>query len=384
MGTQGAFSVNQASVSNRHRTSLPRQRLTVITLAWVAVWSVLTVVAGHASEAAGSATPEPSDAPVPIQFPRDDGAHEAPIEWWYYTGHLTTSSGGDYGFEFVVFKGELGGVRGLAAHFAVTDHPGSSFHYDQRIALDRGPVLQTATGFNLSVGDWRMSGASGNDQLVAEMPGYAIALDLLAEKPAVLHDGDGFIDYGGGQGSYYYSRTRLDVSGSITLDDQSESVRGQAWMDHQWGNFSTFRDGGWDWFSVQLDDHTELMLYIVHNRSGAARVADGSFVAADGSVSVLGERDFNVTASGTWTSPATGVTYPSGWRVEVPDLDLSLTLTPTMPDQELDARATTGVIYWEGEVVVDGATEAGPVTGVGYVELTGYTTSTELASPVPK
>jgi predicted secreted hydrolase len=81
---------------------------------------------------------------------------------------------------------------------------------------------------------------------------------------------------------------------------------------------------------------------------------------------------FTVTSVDTWQSPDTGAVYPSGWTISIPSEQLEISLTPTVLDQELDTRRTTGVIYWEGSQIVE-ATHAGEgVGGEGYVELTGY------------
>ena len=143
-------------------------------------------------------------------------------------------------------------------------------------------------------------------------------------------------------------------------------------MDHQWGDFATYQDGGWDWFSIQLDDNTDVMLYLIRDGSGETLRVDGSIVAPDGVLTTLWEGDFEVEAVGKWTSPATGTTYPQSWSIEIPGHNLALSLAPSLPDQELDTRATTGVIYWEGEVVVAGTHRGHPVSGYGYVKLTGY------------
>lgn len=312
------------------------------------------------------------DAPVPVEFPRDDGPHDAAIEWWYYTGHLFTEDGRRYGFEQVVFKGRQGGLTGYASHFAVTDSAAGRFAYDQKLVGEAG-VSRPGVGFDLTVDDWVMRGANGRDRLRAALPGYEMAITLTAAKPATLHDGDGFIDYGNGQGSYYYSRTRLAVAGTLVVDGEPRAVTGEAWMDHQWGNFATFDEGGWDWFSVQLDDGSDLMLYLINGPDGRPVILDGSLVAPDEGLTVLDGTDFSVTSTASWTSPETGVTYPSRWRIEVPDAGLRFTLTPSLPEQELDTRRTTGVIYWEGEVLVAGTRDGVPIGGLGYVELTGYT-----------
>ncbi len=364
-------------LSNRRRPFA--RRMSALVLSTVVVSSVMTlhgpsVTAANATTVSGPAAPQ-SDAPIAVTFPRDDGPHAAFIEWWYYTGHLFTESGDRYGFEFVVFKGERNGaVLGYASHFAITDNPRDRFAYDEQLAAADGAATPDpdGSGFDLRVGDWRMWGSDGNDRLVASMPGYAIALSLTPSKPPALHDGDGYIDYGSGEASYYYSRTRLDISGSIAVDGETLRVTGEAWMDHQWGDFDTFDDGGWDWFAVQLDDGSDLMLYVIRAEDGTPLIVDSSLVAQDGALTVLDGDDFTITPTATWTSPETGVTYPSEWTVGLPEQDLILTVTPTMPDQELDTTASTGVIYWEGEVTVAGDRAGTPVAGLGYVELTGY------------
>lgn len=311
-----------------------------------------------------------NDAPGPIEFPRDDGPHDVALEWWYYTGHLFTESGERYGFEYVIFKGRRGEQVGYAAHFAVTDNPQGRFAYDQRLGLapEKPPAGE---GFDLRASEWQMSGANGNDHLSAVMADYGIDLSLRSRKPPVLHDGDGYIDYGSGEASYYYSRTRMAITGTLTVDGRPLDVTGEAWFDHQWGNFSTY-EGGWDWYALQLDDGTEVMLYVIRAPDGSPLIVDGSFIAADGKLTVLDRGDFTVTPTGFWTSPHSSTSYPSGWQVELPSEQLALDLSPSLTDQELDTTASTNVIYWEGEVTVAGTRAGQPVAGLGYVELTGY------------
>lgn len=329
-----------------------------------------------AQSATSIASPIAGDAPIPVELPRDDGPHDVATEWWYYTGHLLTPSGDRYGFQYVIFKAKRGDLLGYVGHFAVTDNPRARFAYDERIAAAAGVSRPgpgpDGGGFDLTLGDWRMSGANGEDELRAAMPGYAIDLALDPGKPAALHDGDGFIRYTADSASYYYSRTRMPISGTLTLDGEAVPVTGEAWMDHQWGDFQTYQEGGWDWYAIQLDDGRDIMLYVIRDPAGNPAIVDGSIVAADGSLTILDEGDFTVAGTDTWTSPETGTTYPSGWRATIPAQDLSLIITPSLPDQELDTRATTGVIYWEGEATVAGTSRGEPIAGLAYVELTGY------------
>lgn len=349
-----------------------------VVLLLLALWPVT----GHAAqEGTPLATPTgSSSAPVPVTFPRDDGPHDTTTEWWYYTGHLVTETGDRYGFEYVIFKGRRSGIEGYAAHFAITDNQTQTFRYDQRV----GPASRrerSTEGFDLALGNWMMRGANGEDQLQAEMAGYAIDLQLSSLKPPVLHDGDGHFNYGDGTSSYYYSRTRIAVNGSLTVGNETLPVTGEAWMDHQWGDFASFTAGGWDWFAVQLADGTELMLYVIRNETGETVEAYGSLVDWAGVVTQLAGADFVVEPVATWTSPATGTTYPSGWTISLPAESLSLTLTPALVDQELDTTQSTGVIYWEGEVTVEGDRAGSPIDGLGYVELTGYAPYTPPSSP---
>lgn len=318
------------------------------------------------------AAPRPTAAP--IVFPRDDAPHDNLTEWWYYTGHLSTTDGKRYGFEFVIFQS----VRGLnpvayAAHLAITDHQARRFSFDHRTQV--GSQIGKTDGVNLNVDGWTMRGASGSDRLQAEMPGYAIDLQLTAQKPAALHNKIGYISFGPAGDSYYYSRTRLAVSGTLRVGDAASPVTGTAWMDHQWGDFIS-AGGGWDWFAVQLDDGSEVTLSRVRDDAGQPVLAYGMEVAPDGTTRHLEATDFQMEATGRWQSPRTGAVYPSGWQVQVRPAGqgdpLRLTLEPVLLDQELDTRTTTGVVYWEGEVAVRGNRAGHPVSGDGYVELTGY------------
>jgi predicted secreted hydrolase len=335
-------------------------------------------------------TPVGSDAPIPVQFPRDDGPHDANVEWWYFTGHLFTQQGDRYGFEYVIFRARNGNLEGYVSHFAIADNPRQRFRYDQRIRGTAG-VAGDAAVLDLDLSGWTMQGGDGQFSLAADMPDYAMRLDVDATKPAALHDGDGYIDYGNGTASYYYSWTRMAVTGALDLGQGRQQVSGEAWMDHQWGDFATYQEGGWDWFSVQLEDKTDVMLYLIRDAEGQPLRVDGSIVGPDGELSVLREGDFVISADGEWTSPETGTTYPSGWTITVPDQELTMTVSPALPDQELDTRATTGVIYWEGEADVQATHRGKSVAGHGYVELTGYApyepldlgSPVALATPVP-
>jgi predicted secreted hydrolase len=164
----------------------------------------------------------------------------------------------------------------------------------------------------------------------------------------------------------------MTIEGSLTDGATTRPVTGQAWFDHQWGDFISVKSGGWDWYAVQLADQTEVMIFDVRDPQGRRAFVYGSLVDAAGVTTDLPPGAFSIEATGEWASPRSGATYPSGWRIRLPQQGLDLTLRPVLLDQELDTRPTTGVVYWEGAVEITGTRQGQPIDGRGYVELTGY------------
>ncbi len=324
----------------------------------------------------GSSDPACPDPDTDIVLPQDEAPHHTNLEWWYYTGHLWTGAGDRYGFELTIFQTFAGVVGdqqvGYAGHFAISDPQKKDHVYDQKIIA----LPDIYDGFDLKVEDWIIRGNGTQDRLVASMDGFAIDLTCVSKKPVAFNGQRGIIEMGSGTTSFYYSKTRMDVSGTLTVDGTEEPVTGMAWSDHQWGDFEMDSSGGWDWFSIQLDDQTELMIFLLRFLDGHKAITGGTFVDADGCYSHFS--DHEVTALGSWESLRFDNTiYPMGWDLEVPEHDLVLQLMPVFEDQELDCRSTTLNTYWEGEVEVTGTkgarTSGGqPVEGLGYVELAGY------------
>jgi predicted secreted hydrolase len=352
-----------------------------------------------------TAAPAPSRIPDPvsIQLPRDDAPHDRLTEWWYYTGHLVSADGRHFGFEAVIFRAERGSVPTTwASHLALTDEAGNRFLYAQRSQVG-GPVvaqervLGAPSGFDLSVTGfdpsdpstlfqtpWRLAGGGGRDTITASLSAkeaataggsFGLALALQSDKPAALHGANGWIDFGPAGSSYYYSRTRMTISGALTLDGATLAVTGTGWFDHQWGDFISVGGGGWDWFAVELADGSDLTLSLVRAADGTLPLVYGTYVDKAGATTHLAAEEFTVRSTGSWTSPKTGATYPAGWQIEVPSRGLVIGLTPTVADQELDTRPSTGVVYWEGSQKVTATRSGQPVGGEAYVELTGYATA---------
>jgi predicted secreted hydrolase len=354
---------------------------------------------GSADTAGYARAVEPPD----LVFPRDHGPHPAfRHEWWYFTGNLSTvgptGSRREFGFQLTIFRNALrpDSAAGVASewstrqafmgHFALTEITDGGFHAFER--FDRGAVGLAgarADPVRVWIGDWSIA-LDGSDPAAGEYPtftiraeegGVGLALDLVAEKPVVLQGDRGLSPKGPepGNASHYYSFTRLRAGGTVTTPGGTRAVQGFAWLDREWST-SALSPGvvGWDWFALQLDDESELMVYRLREEDGGtAPFSAGTFVGPEGRVTKLGADDFALEASGRWTSPRGGA-YPSGWRIRVPSLSLDLEVQPRLPDQELDLAFR----YWEGAVEVRGRSDGATVAGRGYVELTGY-----AEAPVP-
>jgi predicted secreted hydrolase len=313
----------------------------------------------------------PTATLAPIRLPADDAPHDALMEWWYYTGHLA-GAGHQYGFEEVVFQVERQDVPVFyAGHFAITNLSRGEFHFDQRTWFrDQRP-----TAFDLGDGTWRIAGNGTADTLRATMADYALDATFTPQKPPAFHGNNGIVSFGPAGDSYYYSTTRASIAGTLLDHGASVPVTGEAWKDRQWGNFLVTPGGGWDWYSLQLDDGTDIMLFILRDTTGTMSPAYGTIVDAEGKSTTIESSTVSVLPTGSWTSPHTQTTYPSGWKIDFASRDLSLILTPVLRDQELDTRQSTGQIYWEGDVRIAGQSRGQPLGGRGYVELTGYAKS---------
>ena len=338
-----------------------------------------------------------------VELPRDLYAHAgAQTEWWYYTGHARTDSGRPFGFELVFFKRRTDldrfGVVPLRlignplylAHFAVTDESRGAFRYEHRKSANGlldPPARADSRRLYLRLGDWSVRAAHGLHLLRATL-GSDLVFEaaLKPAKPAALNGREGrgvsFKDHG--EASRYFSYTRMEAEGDVTWGGVTERFRGSAWMDREFGTWATTEgQKGWDWFSLQLSDDTELMVYYIRDRHDRpSSFSSGTFIDAEGKATHLSREDFELEPTARWLSPHTGATYPSGWRLRVPRFNVDVNVTPVLKDQELDTRGTTMIVYWEGACEVEGRRDDDEVKGRAYVELVGYERSHESPSLV--
>jgi predicted secreted hydrolase len=323
-----------------------------------------------------------------FEFPRDHYAHEDfRTEWWYYTGHLRSKSGEEYGYQVTFFRSGLAEARSspsrwaaknlYLAHFAVSDMSRKAFRFFERVnRAGLGQAGASETEFRVWLGDWEARGDGTRPRLTAKDGDFSVDLNLASQKPPVIHGENGVSQKGEGRGhaSHYYSLTRLATDGTLTVRGRAMPVTGLSWMDHEFGSTQLGPDQiGWDWFSLQLDDGAELMLYIIRKADGRPDLySGGTWIAADGRTVRLTQQDFSVQVLDRWASPRTKGVYPMTWRLSAPRIRLDVTVSPAFPDQELNTAKSTQVIYWEGAVRAAGSVSGRPVNGKGYVEMTGY------------
>jgi predicted secreted hydrolase len=328
-----------------------------------------------------------------FEFPKDHGPHfDYQTEWWYYTGNLESEDGQLFGYQFTVFRralapGEQPVGDGLAtnqiyfAHLALTDASGEIHYFDERFSRGAaGLAGATENPFSAWVEDWQvMSTEKGAESvgIQAAAKEFELNLNLEALKPIVKHGNEGLSAKSDeiGNASYYLSFTRMETSGAIRVGQQTYSVSGLSWFDHEWST-SVLGEGavGWDWFSLQLDDGRELMLYYIRLADGSIDpISGGTFVSIDGETIALKASEIQIAVLDTWISEESGTEYPSGWRFSLPSLEMELIVEPLIDAQEMRVSFT----YWEGAVQITGRQAGRSLTGSGFVELTGYLESME-------
>jgi predicted secreted hydrolase len=310
------------------------------------------------------------DASPSIHIPQDEAPHHDATEWWYFSGHLQGfdlfGKPHSYGYELVFFQFNFPNQAQpvYQGNLAITDLTAGSFHYEQKIIAQAIP--DERSGFSLKISDWNMEGSSGTNSLTAQFAdgSYGIWLSQTSLEPVVLHGDNGLIPYGPFGTSFYYSWTNLWTFGTVVDHGVPVAVIGDSWMDHQW--YNPLGLGGWTWFSVQLSNNTQYMLYFI--RDGQNELAQVvATEVKDGRTIHLSPSAVSETPIGSWTSPVTGITYPSGWKITVPGGFLNI--TPLQQDQELVVAATLAGAYWEGDSTASGVIDGLPVRGVSYAEV---------------
>ncbi len=318
-----------------------------------------------------------------LTFPRDFYYKEGyRVQWWYFTGHLFTPEGREFGYELTFFVAGVQrrayksrfGVRDIyISHFAISDVKGDSYSsFDKADSGAYGFAGAESDRLKVWVDGNELEGTIIRMHLRAQGGDKALDLKLVPVKPVVLNGDNGYSrksEESPEIASWYFSYTDLKTEGSLTLGGKTLPVNGKSWFDREISSGKMGKsERGWDWFSIQLDDGRDVMLYVMRNKDGTFDpYSSGTFVYRNGEYRHLNLADFSITVLAHYTSKETGAEYPSQWRVRVPSEKLDLHITPLIEDQEFIASSSTGNYYWEGDCAVTGS-----ATGRAYVELTGY------------
>jgi predicted secreted hydrolase len=347
---------------------------------------------------AQTSAPSPFETATPgyhYAFPHDHFNHENyQTEWWYYTGNVVDASGHHFGFELTFFRRATSREKEATrtwdmadlylAHLALSDVDGGKFYHTERLNR-QGPQVAGASEAEQKVwnGNWQVKWHQEDQQLQAIDKTFTLNLTLHPEKPPVIQGQNGVSQKSAGVGhaSHYISLTRLNSSGKIQLQGKTFAVSGLTWMDHEF--FTTPMDSsrqGWDWLAIQLNDGTELMLYHFRRQDGSLDAfSSGTYVDGAGKTTHLRASDFTLEPAGDqWKSPESGAVYPTGWKIQIPQLAISLEAKTRLPSQELTTQSKLAQSYWEGAITLAGTRNGRALGGVGYLELTGYDHSAPL------
>jgi len=317
-----------------------------------------------------------------LRFPRDHGAHpDFRHEWWYLTGWLKTAGGEELGFQVTFFRSKPAfAIRGssrfaptqiLLAHAALADPKLGRLRHDQRAAR---PALGLAGAREDTteawIDDWRLELRGGAYRTLVAARDFTLELECTPPGAPLLQGEEGYSRKGSdpAQASYYYSRPHLAVRGRVARGGGFDEVSGSAWLDHEWSStLMAPQAAGWDWVGINLEAGGSLMAFRMRDRDGKPIYTGGTLVMGDGVLRRMGDGEVRFTPGRIWRSPRTGVEYPVAMRVRTGLVDW--TIEPLFEDQELDARSSTGTVYWEGAVR---CMKGGREFGRGYLELTGY------------
>ena len=349
-----------------------------------------------------------SNAPR-LQFPRDFGAHpHTRLEWWYLTGVLHASADAAnpaaapaFGYQLTFFRVQgpapaghpsaLAARQVLIGHAALSDLRQGQLLHDQRLARAYPRVAEAREGdCHVQMRDWLLrretsegDAAAGPSRYVARFQGqshgqaFALEVTLQCPQPVVLQGVDGLSKKGPGsdQFSRYYSQVQMRTQASLRLGGQTQALQGLSWLDQEWsdqllGNPSAPQEQavGWDWAGINLLDGSALTVFRLRRADGSTLWSGGSWRSSQGVQRNFAPSEVRLQPLRHWRSPGSSAEYPVAWLIQCPAGEFKL--SALLDAQEVDARMSTGMRYWEGAASLD--KPSGERLGLGYLEMTGY------------
>jgi len=317
----------------------------------------------------------------PIKFPEDESTHDCIVEWWYFNGHLKDNDGNEYSFMDCLFKVDVKKVK--IPFLSKIPLKTSYFSHSLLTDLSNKSFLHKITPFSiisedsfskplLYVNYINPEIKKGYTNCIIEKTGEStyhlknenIDLKLTAIKKPLFEGGKGFLNLHS-KTTYYYSLTNLKTEGRIKIKNKWLTVTGKSWMDHQWANTEYTKDR-WDWFSIQLNDNTEIVCYVYDTGKIKNYLAD---ICYSNGKQEHYENIEIIPLSQKWVSPKSKAAYPLAWNIKIPARNIELNLTAKIENQEM---LFGSINYWEGPLKVDGNFGEERVKGVGFMELVGY------------
>jgi predicted secreted hydrolase len=321
-------------------------------------------------------------------FPQDHGLHpNHHMETWAFNGYFATKTGRQFGFQLGILRVRLvpGNLQRKSAwstseiyrgHLALTDIERQRFHSYERLSrsalgLSGAQILP----FRVWVGDWAIEMVSDDNEdatfrLRATEGDLQVDLSLISEKPPIrLHNGVLFTRAASPPFASYFL-TRLVTEGVLKVGVHSYAVQGVSWLDRIWGEVPLPTGPSvWNRFLLQLEDGSEILVFQLRRRNGRGNpINTGLVIHPDGSTENLSRTQVRLKALNHWLSSKDGARYPVRWQLTIPGKSVELVVKPEVADQELNFSMR----YWAGTVRLSGTVKGQPVSGHGYMELTGY------------
>lgn len=317
------------------------------------------------------------------QLEKDEALHEKnSLEWWYFTGHLKDkNSENTYGVEYVFFHTTPNGGKDYTLfNIALTDPQKKQFYYDYRFDVwpkrmkAELPIRLETKSNNLPNGSFK--GAFGNYSLDGSMKDYPISFSLKTtpKKSVLMHGEEGYEQYGAVAKAGYFSYTRLNTEGIISINGENIEVEGNLWYDRQWNCMGVYNKNlAWDWMAVQFkEENIDLMLYMLHTfEDSTTTVFGGTLLFGEDDKRDIKSSDIEIEPLRYWYSQKSEIYYPVRWRVKIADYDIDFIVESVLENQELHLRfGLLSMHYWEGMSHALGTINGKKVRGNAYVEMT--------------
>lgn len=346
--------------------------------------ALAAILAACSAETAEHATAsDPADSPATSDSATTDGSSQTnlpvlvdaaadltarpdrPNESWYVIAHVAA---GGHRYAFVAHYLTSGdATQGVASSAVSITDEATGWYTRSEVRLPPRGGLSQSHGIDIRTQNITWIGGASEMTLQAKVPEGQIDVILRSNGQVLYNMGTGyFLMFGDAKyPNYEYALPAMDTSGTLRLNGRTENFVGQSWLSHQWGpmpDFATTRTG-WSRLGLALSNGTNVSLwkttYETTNTWATVLAPDGTHTIA--------EATLTPDTSGTWTSPDSHATYPTGWTVTIPDLDTTLELTAAAKNQELLVPEPR----FEGSATATGTYEGRPVTGSSYVEITG-------------